>query len=151
MYWLRKFIFKLKRGLSWFAFSFKQNAWQEDYELFQTIEKVLLDTANYFESRERKGYAVSVDNTEDIADMRLAAKLIRMKINDHYWDLYTESQRNPNYKSTGKIDDLFKEGEGSFYKPTYRLEDAILAEQKDDRALQIAMKIIAEKGFHWWV
>ena len=150
MYKLRNFIFRLKRGLSWFFFSFKQNPWQEDSELFGTIEKVLLDTANYFEKHEEKGYVVGVNNKEDIADMRLAAKLIRMTLNQHYWNQYMDSQRNPKYKNNGKIDDLFNSEDGYFLS-TYKFQDALLAEKKDSRALNIAMRIISEKGFHWWI
>lgn len=140
MYRIRGFIFRLKRAISWFVFSFKQNPWQEDYQLFETIEKVLLDTAKYFENREKSGTGVSVNNDNDIADMRLAAKLIRMKIDEHYWNIYMESQRNTESKN---IHD--------FLKPTYRFKEALEAEKKDDRALKIAMNILAEKGFHWWI
>lgn len=148
---IHNFVFRLKRGWSWFKFSFKQHPWQEDYQLFETIEKVLLDTANYFEERERKGWVVDVDNQEEIADMRLAAKLIRMRLNDHYSGLYMESQKNPEYKGGGDIEDWFrKDGKGAFL-PTYSSDDAIEASKKDQKALALAMKIIAQKGFHWWI
>lgn len=151
MYRIRNFIFRLRRGLSWFIFSFKQNPWQERGELYQTIEKVLLDTANHFEQQEQKGYPVGWDNKENVADMRLAAKLIRMKIDEHYWNLYTEEQRNPDYVLSDRIENLFGEGENAFYKPSYKYEDALLAEKRDDRALRIAMNIIVEKGPRWWI
>ena len=119
---IHNFIFRLKRAFSWFVFSFKQDPWQEDYQLFETIEKVLLDTANYFEKRQEKGYVVSVNNKADIQDMRLAAKLIKMRMSEHYFE---------------KCDGDFKE--------------LIKASETDNRALQIAMNIISQKGFNWWI
>lgn len=118
-------LFQFKRSFSWFLFTFKQSPWQEDFQLFEVIEKVLLDTADYFEKREKEGYVVGVSNKSDVADMRLAAKLIRMKMEEHYWN---ES-----------------------IKEKYDFSKRKAAMDKDQRALEIAMKIIAEKGFGWWV
>lgn len=136
MYRLSNFIFKLRRGISWFAFSFRQNPWQEDYQLFETIEKALLDTARYFEKLEKEEHPACIDRAQ-IEDIKLAAKLIRMRIDEHYTTEYHDSC------PIGFID-----GRESV---RVDIEKYLLAQEKDDRALRIAMKIIAEKGFHWWV
>ena|ERR1700689_3211269 len=127
MWRLRNFLFKFKRGISWFVFSFKQEPWQEDYQFSQTIQKVLLDTADYFEKREKKGYVVGVDNKADIQDMRLAAKLIQYKVDGHYFDLVSTEKAERDFKILHAAD------------------------KKDNRCFEIAMRIISERCFHWWV
>lgn len=124
MYRFRNFWFRLKRGLSWFIFSFKQNPWQEEYELFEVIEKGLLDTANNFEMRDKKGWLIAIRNKEDIRDMRLAAKLLRMGYDEYYFN---------------KIE-----------LPCH-IEQLLEAEKKDERAIQIALNIIAQRGRWWWI
>lgn len=124
MYRFRNFWFRLKRGLSWFIFSFKQNPWQEEYELFEVIEKGLLDTANNFEMRDKKGWLIAIRNKEDIRDMRLAAKLLRMGYDEYYFN---------------KIE------------LPCPIEQLLEAEKKDERAIQIALNIIAQRGRWWWI
>ena len=110
---------KIKRAFRFMKHTLAQPSWYEDYEFLATIVFSLNEVDRSLSIHE---YIPSIQN--NLKWIRLAKKLIKMHIEEHY------VMSTPSDSSW---------------------EDIKLAANKDDRCLKLAMKIIAEKGRGWWI
>lgn len=134
MYRIRNFITRFRRACKWWLFIYKQPSWQEYETFIDIMVKRLLDMAKEFEDN-----PITMSSEQDAKRMRLAAKLLKMYQQEHYMEkYYDDGILNKNYKSF-----TLKWKEGYSTKSWISLN-------KDQKALNLAMRIIAQNMGGWW-
>lgn len=134
-YKIKTFFKKLRRALDWALFIYKQPPWQDYSVLLGILEKELLSMSEYFAT---KGHFEN--DEQDAKRMKLAAKLIRMFMEEHYHHEYLKDA----FIQTG--DDMLDMD----WTPGKSLEGSIASSNKDLKALSLGMRIVAQNCRGWW-
>lgn len=133
-YRIRSFFIRFRRAINWFFFIFKQPPWQEYESFIEIICKRLRDMADSFEKN-----PITTTSLQDAKDMRKVICLLKMGVDEYYHNKYYD-------EGTKEQPDLWK----LEWKEGYNTDDWFKAADKDQKALEIAFKMMSYKLRGWW-
>lgn len=137
MYRIKSFFKKLSRAWRWFRFMYSLPPWNEYDNFLKITSRYLNEMADQFESN-----PTCLSDIPDSKRMRLAAKLLMMYNDEHYLSQYLQEGMVTDKEGNWPNFNIWKEG--------YSLQGSMIAEQKDQKCLKLACKIISKDLPGWW-
>jgi len=138
-YKINNWLKRVKRAFQWGWFTYKQRPWLEYDNLSAIIERYLLEMSKEFKEKD-----ITVSSIYNSQRMVLAAKLLKRGTSAYYENEYVESMWLEDM-----LDPTYPAFTGGFH-PTYNLSDSLKAEKKDQKAIELAFKIISRDLTRWW-
>ena len=120
----------------------KMGHWNEYEHLIAVIRMQLEIMADEFEKTN-----ITMSSLQDAKRMRLASKLLKMFIEEHYHTEYLNKHWDENKIEGGWMVGRFMKGG---FDNSYSIEDSVKASNKDWKALNLALKIISQDIKGWW-
>jgi hypothetical protein len=143
---IRNFIKRFERWWKYSKHLWKENSWNENHEFFRIIQLQLSIMAKEFENSQ-----ITTSAEQDAKDMKKVILLLDRYMDEYYSSKYYDEgiiRKDPFEMDIAEFNEWIKKP--LQWKEGYSTEGWYETMKQDQKALDIAMRIIAQKSPGWW-